>query len=506
MRLMYSAAKSIAKIVLFSSLIASSAWAQTFSIEKDFIEYFVSSLRGSGPAFAIPRALSEKVTQVNTPTHTEIVPEYHADGLKFILRYDSVALNQPSLLLKDVVLLNVLLASSGHSAKLLKPFELSENLRSQIRAGGSLAELIANARMGSPTAKARWAWIQAKIFDEVKIENTELLRKAQVDPETLQNIRAELKANLPQLEAAASAHAVTQQKQYDRWKQGSGVFEKLETETKLQEMILNNDRKGVAQLIESYLPWPLMEPVETIAWRTWLTAIENPDWKNTTVAFRGVRYEGHKLQDSSDSKTPGKKYGFISTALMSEQENFTRRLRILSENRESNGDRNYEARDQVVPSVRIIDMMMSHAWQPNASNFISFTFSAKVAASYGGDTSINHTGGLLAVKMDSRRLLPNIFSGTAGEIELLAPLIIFPDEVIKYQEGLLAGDTKHDEKLKQFVHDVELKAGLTVGPMIEGQTARELNKQFSQRAYSLLNEMLTEKNPANGLRCYRSHL
>ncbi len=71
-------------------------------------------------------------------------------------------------------------------------------------------------------------------------------------------------------------------------------------------------------------------------WKVWLDAIENPDWKNTTVALRGINYDTDKIQRRQTAQ--GEIYGFMSTVLTKNQGSYTRRLRSLTTNRLTNGD------------------------------------------------------------------------------------------------------------------------------------------------------------------------
>ncbi len=251
-----------------------------------------------------------------------------------------------------------------------------------------------------------------------------------------------IQSSLPELEKEALKFSRQQQKILDNWKTTTGTLDKLERmEQKLNDLILNNDRKGVRQLLEAYLPWTVMEPVEANTWKTWLEAIENPDWSKTTVAFRGVKYDTDKIQRR---QTPqGEVYGFMSTVLTKNQGNYTRRLRSLATNREKNGDFGSKIRKEKIQTVKITDQMATHATDPVASNFLSFTYDLGIANSFnGGVRGTQPLGGILVVKMDSRRLVPNLTTAFTFEMELLAPLIIFPDEVVIYEEGVIK-DVSH---------------------------------------------------------------
>ncbi|MBX3041502.1 MAG: hypothetical protein KF789_12415, partial [Bdellovibrionaceae bacterium] len=65
-------------------------------------------------------------------------------------------------------------------------------------------------------------------------------------------------------------------------------------------------------------------------------------------------------------------------------------------------------------------------------------------------------GGLLAVQMDSRRLIPNLPSRHIAEYEYLTPLVVFPDEIVKYEEFAMH---KVDDQFERFVKEVSAKTG-----------------------------------------------
>jgi hypothetical protein len=65
-------------------------------------------------------------------------------------------------------------------------------------------------------------------------------------------------------------------------------------------------------------------------------------------------------------------------------------------------------------------------------------------------------GGILVVKMDSRRMIPIVPSMYGAEIELLAPLIVFPDEIVAYNEGSF----NYNFTYKMFIEEISKKTGI----------------------------------------------
>jgi len=149
-----------------------------------------------------------------------------------------------------------------------------------------------------------------------------------------------------------------------------------------------------------------------------------------------------------------------------------------------------------VRSVKITDQMTAHARNPVASSFISFTYDPRVASGFmgqninkqiKGETVSVPYGGLLVVKMDSRRMIPNIPSMYGNEIELLAPLIVFPDEVVKYHEGSFTKDYSYE----MFLRDVSEKTGIdfTKWSMATDGNNEKLKDRYNREGHEFLKQM-----------------
>lgn len=472
-----------------------------FSIEADFIERVMAETRASGSYYATDlrknsEAVAEKVASVATETHTEIIPEYNEKGLRFIFRYDDVAAKNPALLVKDLALVSMLTSAKNFFGGSSKVFQgvLNQDVRTEIESPHAIAELLTNVREGSPTAKARWVSLQAKLLGNLQM-SPYYLQKMELSSNIINDIRAEMESQIPQLETEAAQHMKKQQKALDKWKAETGTLDKMEAmQDKLDDLILKNDRKGVRKVLEAYLPWAVMEPVEANTWKIWLEAIENPSAEKTTVAFRGLKYDTDKIQRKQTAH--GEIYGFMSTVLTKNQGSYTRRLRSLSTNREKNGDVGFKGHGENVRSVKITDQMTAHARNPVASSFISFTYDPRVASGFmgqninkqiKGETVSVPYGGLLVVKMDSRRMIPNIPSMYGNEIELLAPLIVFPDEVVKYHEGSFTKDYSYD----MFLRDVSEKTGIdfTKWSMATDGNNEKLKDRYNREGHEFLKQM-----------------
>lgn len=195
---------------------------------------------------------------------------------------------------------------------------------------------------------------------------------------------------------------------------------------KLDAMVLKNDREGVARLLEAFLPWPEMSPIEKGMWRNWIEAIRRPNLRKSVLAYRGIESD-EKYLKTADGKT----IALISTMLSRNQGSYTRRLRSLKPMRLRFGAPNAWGRSRAISPLTIVpkltSMMSNHSADPIGSPFLSFTPDVNVAANFatGGD--------IIVVKLDERRLLSNIASRVKAEVEMFVPLIIFPDEILYRQ-------------------------------------------------------------------------
>lgn len=442
----------------------------------------------------LKKALSTKRTQVlfdlvdSLPQDRDawIEPDFSNDRLNFRIQVTRRLTEKPALM--AVRLLPLLSLASGHQGTMnvlidYKRPAARQNMTAIFSAEGSGAvsqfsflELLYDLEAGSPAAKERWMQRQALWLDSLEFPEFSTKALAAIAgvsegdmKEEISRLQAEelAKTNeeLPRLQKEAKSFRLRQEKIWNDWKKETQAFEKLEAmELKLNDLIVRNDRQGVRRLIETYLPWPLMEPVEVKTWKNWLDAIEFPRTDKTTVAFRGVDYQTDFIQKL---ETPeGTKIGFMSTLLTKNQGSYTRRLRSLATKRSQNGDDDSPALKKTGAHYKIADQMSLHSIDPVGSVFLSFTPSPAVAHGFIGETkflpadSLNAKpvpgGGLLAVRMDSRRLIPNLPSRHLAEYEYLTPLVVFPDEIVKYEEF---ADYKADNQLERFVEDVSRKTG-----------------------------------------------
>ena len=344
-----------------------------------------------------------------------------------------------------------------------------------------LGELKANAEGGSILSKRKIAELNAQHFQLVKLSlpkylplksMTENQKKAalieyaglkgikladgsyEVMMKTFQDqVDLSQKRQLETLNAQAKK---TYQAQIQKYKDGAAEREQVIKTKSLPDMIKANDREGVAQAMEKMLPWSIMEPTEESFWKDFVDSIRSPNYDKSPILFRGMD-ANEKLQAVTDSTGKIVSGGLFSKRLTAGSGSHLFKLKGLPETFESFGTKgNFEYR-RISPlntPHTLTKMMINHAMDPRGSPFISLTYDLSIAYQFGSgnifepkDTkniekakaaylNSNASGGVITVRIDPRRLITNSVSGFTNELEVLASMFIFPDEVLYMQKGV----------------------------------------------------------------------
>jgi hypothetical protein len=264
-------------------------------------------------------------------------------------------------------------------------------------------------------------------------------------------------------------------------------FSKLEkADIKLNDFVKNNDRVSAANLIETYLPWPLMEPMEKLYWKNWLNAMRYPDVSQGIVLFRGIS----KKDDPEQKKINADgsiNVGYFSTILTKNQGNYNRRLRSLTTQRFQQKEKEFSSRNM----FNMTRKFSFHAGNPMASYFLSTTYDIRTASAFGED-------GVLLLKIDQRRLIHNIV-GLNHEMEVLVPLIIFPDEVkgkFNYHEGNSRLYNNEDAKifLQEIVKSLDKKEAQKILTEFPHKDRAWFDKVGKKYWFSNLNKIVNDQN------------
>ncbi|RYZ89670.1 MAG: hypothetical protein EOP06_09005 [Proteobacteria bacterium] len=368
------------------------------------------------------------------PGHSSLSLQTSENHTRLTLKYDQEAEAHPELLTRTITTIYGLTNPNKNQFSTL--------------AAANWLELKANALAGSPAAIARLSQLELANLESgaAKSAREKLKAFTSATDASLDQQRerdtAELTEQTQVLVDRAIAFQKAREKEFTKWKQETKALENYEQQDKrLNDLVLANDRAGVRKMIEAYLPWPLMEPVERNLWHEWLEAIEFPRADKKITVYRGLDFKTDKVQRGVDpSGQP--RFGFFSPMLTKNQGSYTRRLRSLATSRLATGD--WKAKDTAArpfATVKISDQLRAHATEPKGSMFLSFTTNLDVARGFSGIDG----GGLLAVSVDARRMFPNSMSPLFYESEYLAPLIIFPDEVVAIVEH-----TNIDGKYREY--------------------------------------------------------
>lgn len=419
----------------------------------------------------------------------QIVPEIagEAENLTIHLQITKTGLKNPAVVMEELIHLQqitgapVLWKARTNFKAFVHPFHW--------------AEVVANSRAGSLNATEKLARLELEAAnasgDAIKYYKKAGLFSGKTDAVVIDKYLETRAAHAEELYIDVTKKAKAQSKEKSAaWERAKKVFEKLEKESiKLNDLVAKGDRKGVRKLVETYLPWDLMEPSEAKAWKQWLDAIEKPNMKNAKIVFRGM-YDDMVFRTADD--TPY----LMSTVLTKNQGNYTRRLRSLGTMREKFGMEALRDADSIYNLGRtknpgsISVMMANHAIEAKGSPFLS-TASYEVATKFGPRQ-------LGAFAIDERRLILNAMSPDKYlyQHEMLTPLFIFPDEVVHFHdyarnpvEGV--GPRSPEVRKKHFIGELEKKLGRKVTDVELSGKGNE--KDFMKVSYEKLKEMVLEK-------------
>lgn len=378
----------------------------------------------------------------------EIVPKWKGRELQVTVRLSEQARSNPAVLLEELVHLYQITDAPAPwlpSSRTLETFVTPYHW----------AEVVRNAELGSKIAEAQLARVEveaARALQDASESNRAFsVKEMKSYADSRVGDATELHARkLSEAREELRKRAANEARMRDAWTKLEGQ------RLKLNDLVAANDRKGVRALVESFLPWDVMEPVESEAWKGWLDAIEHPSTKNAKILFRGM-YDDLVMKNADDQVF------LMSTVLTKNQGSYTRRLRSLGTLREKFGQGALRAKGtpyqaKGVSATSISAMMTNHGVEARGSPFLSFA-NYDIATKFGPRR-------LGAFRIDERRLLPNFV--TPGKYmyqqEHLVPLIVFPDEVVHYHDYWLnpvegVGERDPINRKKHFIKAVEDKIG-----------------------------------------------
>ena len=353
------------------------------------------------------------------------------------------------------------------------------------------AETIWNAEAGSKTAQLKLSRFELEVAREAqKIAQTKDFQRAfydKVPPSKSfdEYFRKRIVDAESVVDQAKSQAQIAMKAQVKEWEMSQASLNELKKQkTKLNELLLKNDRKGIVKLVKAYLPWALMEPTERNIWRQWLEAIENPDPKRARLVFRGL---GNRILRDGAGKPNG---AALAQVLNGAEGHDTEKLNVLADLRQRIGRETSKPRgvlESKTPQpnlsalndegVTISRIMANHAINSDGSPLQSFsTFNVAQRFSHGKE---NVTYG--AFLIDERRLTPN-FAAYGSEAEFLVPLFVFPDEVAAMTDVPKRSRVELEKAEKQFWAQVEAKAKAQGIPI---DNVRRTHLEINNRAFRI---------------------
>lgn len=327
----------------------------------------------------------------------------------------------------------------------LEPYDWLET-QINARQGSKLAKLrLELAELANQRAVLQLELIEGWIgFDSVKgLNDLKKLRSTRISAiEKMEQDLLESYANEWNRKTASNA-------------QFKATFDKvIDSNPNFHELVAANNRQGVRDIVEKSLPWHLMEPIETRYWKYWLDGLVKSSGKKSLV------YRGFGSGSPWISKS-GQAY-FFSPAITSEKRlTWNNRLRFLSEKRSRIAPP--LRRNEAAPpeTVKVANLLVAHAagtGGQSLGDMISTSTDIKVAWEYGLRDQITKVGAFL---VDQARIFPNTLGEYSYEKEVLIPLVLFPDEVLYYQE---APRESPRNNIEAFLSEVNKRLKQAVGP------------------------------------------
>lgn len=438
----------------------------------------------------------EKVAQIDGGVMAKIVPDISSDE-KLVVK---LLITEEGLKNKAVVAEEAI-----HLMQITHPrpeFDWSElpSMRSKLAAFNhpyEWAETVANARAGSPLARENLARLEVEAQHALK-DYAEMAHEGNYfHADDLAKIEEYQKARLAHAEKiylGVSKDAKKKLKEREQaFAQMKERFNELEkADKKFDDYVKANDRAKVKELLDTYLPWDVMEPSEKHAWRKWVDAIVDVDPDNKMVVFRGLNED---VLQRGNPKGPG----IFSSILSKNQGNYTRRLRSLTTMRERFGSNDFKVSPYGDPKAKsapsLLTMMHNHANDPKGSPFLS-TSNHGVASGFGQNSRV-------ALSIDKKRLVTNAMAFKfLGEREVLVPLVTFPDEVVYFEEHKSKNDNFWESRIndEEFLAKVEEKLGRPLTEFEKSGTGWGNNDDFIKDGYRDIRALMldAEKLPTQG--------
>jgi hypothetical protein len=223
-----------------------------------------------------------------------------------------------------------------------------------------------------------------------------------------------------------------------------------------------------------------MAPFESKYWSNYLDILAHPlPIDQRIFIYRGVAddfiftaNEAGVALEKEEALKNGKVF-FMSTIMTKNQGTWNRRLRSLTAMYEKFIATNANEESEFAKSSRLITMFVKHSVEPKGSPFLSLTPKFSVAINFGYTK-------LSAYLLDPRAISFNFASKFKNEVEFLAPLMIFPDEVMGYYDKSVHPDLQNTEELmkKQFQEKMVRAHGEVQGKKVYENVLKNSTEYF----------------------------
>ncbi|EQC44738.1 hypothetical protein [Bacteriovorax sp. Seq25_V] len=233
----------------------------------------------------------------------------------------------------------------------------------------------------------------------------------------------------------------------------------------LRTLLQKNDRAGVVDLLQKYLPREQMTPMEHMFWDQVLNKIKNPaPIKDRVLVYRGTY--GDRLYPEIvngsvmeyDQAVKEGRLAAMSTIITRNQGTWNRRLRSLQTMFDKKISQNpFNVESEMNASSRLTTMMKQHSIEAQGSPFLSFTTDFATGYRFGfsisGDAADKDGSRAMgAFLIDPEILLFNQMTSFKGEMEYLHSLISFPEEMVAFYDESINGRGSSDA-VNTYIHD-----------------------------------------------------
>jgi hypothetical protein len=448
---------------------------------------FLSKIKGNGEALLrseISRMSSDLgvdsikinlkvVNEIQGGHLAQVVPDFSSGAYQINLFMTKEGIKNPAVIMEELIHLQQITNARTPWNTSKKLFNFTHPYQ--------WAEVVANAQAGSLQAAEALARLELEATIASKEALAYFQSKGVLTVE--ENMRSYLEARTAHAEKIHTEVAARARTDLDtrraKQERSRKILDQLNADqATLNKLVANNDRKGVRRLVDKHLPWDLMEPSEKKAWQTWLEAIESPDKKNSKLVFRGM---GNDLVRKTEN---GGVY-LTSGALGKSGTQAPEGLRSLENIGDSFGrqrlisDGMVSYAGEVTNPTSVTAMMSNHVARPERSPFLSFSSLNEASKSSKGKYG--------AFLIDERRLLSNVVSGFPNELERMAPLFIFPDEVVANQN--FANGLGNERNKEEFAKMVEEKLER---PLTTAERRGPPMSEFRQQGLQQLRELSLE--------------